>query len=191
MRAFIGEPQAPTATGVSVHTRPVQCQNDVDRDMIERIDYQLSVTSSRSINVILTQSARSSTGTRSATYYATDLSHPTNGNSDAYMCSGESAPRQLTHDFGTVRHNQTVVLTVWALLVGALMPNQPHPTLADLARSYTIEIAAVKGLALGLEPWGPRVMSCNTIAGDLISAALPLPTTISTTHGPAVCHPNP
>jgi len=191
MRAFIGEPVAPTATGINIHTLPMQCQNDVDRDMVERIDYQLTVTSLRSIDVILTQEARSSTRTTSATYYANDPSHTTQGKKEANICSGERAPRQLTHDFGSVRHSQTVALTVWALMIGAVTPNRPHPTLADLARNYTIEIAGVKGLTLGLEPWGPRVMSCNTIAGDLISVALPLPTTISSTRGPSTCHPNP
>jgi hypothetical protein len=191
MRAFIGEPLAPTATGVSVHTLAVQCQNEVDRDMVERIDYKLTVTSSRPIDVILMQAARSSIGSRSATYYATDPSRTTNGGGDAYICSGVSPTRQLIHDFGTVRHNQTVALTVWVLMIGAVTPNQANPTRANLARSYTIEIARVKGLALGLEPWGPRVVSCDQIAGDVISVALPLPTTISSTHGPSVCHPNP
>ena len=44
MQAFIGEPVPPTATGVNVRTLGVQCQNDVDRDMVERIDYKLTVT---------------------------------------------------------------------------------------------------------------------------------------------------
>jgi hypothetical protein len=84
-----------------------------------------------------------------------------------------------------------VTLTVWALLVGAATPVEPNPPLADLASHYTVDIARVRGLALGLEPWGPRVMSCDQIAGDLISVASPVPITISTTHGPAICHPNP
>ncbi|MGO9873106.1 MAG: hypothetical protein ACLPVY_04830 [Acidimicrobiia bacterium] len=173
MRASIGEPVAPTATGVSIHTLAVQCQNDVDRDMVERIDYKLTVTSPRPIDVILTQAARSSIGSGSATYYATDPSHATKGNGDASICSSESATRQLTNNFGIVRHNQTVTLTVWALLDGSVTPNQPHPTLADLARSYTIEIAGVKSLAFGLEPWGPRVIMRRDRRGPDLGCVTP------------------
>ena len=170
-----------------------RCRSDAGRAMFERIDYELTVTSPRPIdNLTFVQAGGIRTGSVAPTYFTTAAPQAFNEESRNYQCAGKGATAsQLTVDLGTVRPEQTAMLTVWTLMIGAIAAGEPRPSLSDLAHNYVIVTAQIQGMNFGPEPWGPRVMSCDNITGDLISVASPPPETISSIDGSTICHPNP